>query len=106
MFKKKNDAILRQKLPDVKDWFQSYALLNLMKLFLKFLNEKKNWNSHAFCMIFKTKSKRLIMKGYCLKAVLKRLFFHLFIDLFCEIEVYFYQNIGNLFISDINFKEF
>lgn len=41
MFKKKNDAILRQKLPDVKDWFQSYALLNLMKLFLKFLNEKK-----------------------------------------------------------------
>lgn len=41
MFKKKNDSILRQKLPDVKDWFQSYALLNLMKLFLKFLNEKK-----------------------------------------------------------------
>lgn len=63
-----------------------------MKLFLYFLKEKKG-NSHAFFMIFKTKSKRfyrLIIKGFFLKAVLSRIIIDLFIDLFCEINAYFY----------------
>lgn len=73
----------RQRLISIFCTVKSHEIISI------FFEREKKGNSHAFFMIFKTKSKRfyrLIIKGFFLKAVLSRII----IDLFCEINAYFY----------------